>query len=554
MLTQLTVNNYTTVETLELDFSGGMTVITGETGAGKSVVLDALALVVGGRADSKAVRSGANRADVHALFEIATAEEAQHWLAAHDLQDGDECLLRRVITSEGRSRAYINGQPVPVHDLRALGSLLIDIHGQHEQQSLLKRDTHRQLLDSFAGCTELSAKVSTAWQSWQRATREADQLSRRVDEQSAHAQLLAYQLNELRDMQLQENELASLEQAQKRLSNSEDILEACNQSMQLCESDDSNSALSLCAQATALLEPHVELCTGLREPLDLLASARIQIQEAAYSLQAQLDELDLDPETLKTTEQRLGSLYELARKHKVKAEELPALQQGLNQEWQQLQRGDEALEELSAEAELQAHRYKKLAKQLSSQRKPAASKLQTLVSQQLKTLNMGSCEFEVSLSPLDEAHYNAQGLESIELLISTIPGKAPAPLGKVASGGELSRISLAIQVITASKSCTPTLVFDEVDVGIGGAVAEVVGELLRKLSRHSQILCVTHLAQVAAKGHQHVGVRKFSSRKRVATELNVLQNDDKVNEIARMLGGLSITEQSRAHAAEMLGH
>ncbi|MFK8018394.1 MAG: DNA repair protein RecN [Pseudomonadales bacterium] len=553
MLTQLTISNYTTVENLELDFRQGMTVITGETGAGKSVMLDCLALVVGGRADSKAVRNGANRADVHAMFDISKEPSAARWLKDRDLHDGDECLLRRVITSEGRSRAYINGQPVPVQDLKCLGSLLIDIHGQHEQQSLLKKDTHRQLLDSFANATKLSGEVASAYHGWQQAERKMTLLRSGVNEQHAHAQLLEYQLNELRDLQFQPGELGNLEQQQKRLSNGESILQDCNQSLALCETDEQNNLLSVCSQVQQLLAPHAEHCQGLGESLDLLASARIQIQEAAYNIQAQVDDLELDPEELQKVEQRLSSLYQIARKHRVNADELCELQERLQAECDSLQRSDEHLEELQAEADLQCHRYLKLAVELSQQRTPAARKLQTLVNQQLKRLNMSGCKFEVSLKPLSDEQRGGFGKESIEFLISTIPGQAAQPLAKVASGGELSRISLAIQVITASKSCIPTLVFDEVDVGIGGTVADVVGNLLRALSEHSQILCVTHLAQVAAKGHQHLGVRKLSNRKKVATELSVLMNDDKVNEIARMLGGMAITEQSRAHAKEMLG-
>lgn len=552
MLTQLTISNYTTVELLELDFRGGMTVITGETGAGKSVMLDALALVVGGRADSKAVRNDAPRADINAIFDIRKEAVVRRWLKERDLFDGDDCLLRRVITSEGRSRAYINGQPAPVQDLKNLGALLIDIHGQHEQQSLLKKESHRQLLDSFANSSELASEVASAHYGWQQAVRQMALLRNGVNEQHAHAQLLEYQLNELLDMQLEPGELATLEQQQKRLSNGESILHDCNVSLSLCESGEQHNLLSACSQVQQLLEPHAEHCRGLRESMDLLASARIQIQEAAYNIQAQVDDLELDPEELKNVEQRLSALYQMARKHRVNADELIELQDRLQTECDSLQRSDEHLEELQAEADLQCHRYLKLAVELSERRKPAARKLQTLVNQQLKRLNMSGCQFEVSLTPLTDDQRGAFGKESVEYLISTIPGQAAQSLAKVASGGELSRISLAIQVITASKSSIPTLVFDEVDVGIGGTVADVVGKLLRTLSKHSQILCVTHLAQVAAKGHQHLGVRKLSKRKKVATELSVLQNDDKVNEIARMLGGMSITEQSRAHAKEML--
>ncbi len=552
MLSHLTVSNYTTVANLELDFSGGMTVITGETGAGKSVVLDALALVAGGRSDSKAVRSGAQRADIHAIFDISRNCEAQSWLKAHDLHDGNDCLLRRVITAEGRSRAYINGQPAPIQNLRNLGAMLIDMHGQHEQQSLLKRDTHRQLLDCYAGAEALAGDVKDAYRRWQTSLADLERRQSQSDEQHAHAQLLEYQLNELHELQLQDGELQQLELQQKRLSNSEAVLQACHQALGLCENDDGNNLLDLCSQAHQLLTPFSSHGKELGEAMDLLASARIQLQEAAYNIQAQIDGQTIDPVELQQVEQRLSSLYQTARKHRVSTDELIGLRDRLQQEFDALQNDEQLLDELQAETDLHCHRYLKLAVELSEQRELAAGKLAGLVNQQLKALNMAGCQFAVKLNPLADDRHGQHGKESVEFLISTIPGQTPQPLNKVASGGELSRISLAIQVITASKSSIPTLVFDEVDVGIGGAVAEVVGQLLRKLSKHSQILCVTHLAQVAAKGHQHLGVRKLARKKSVATELNELRNDDKVNEIARMLGGIQITEQSRAHAQEML--
>lgn len=552
MLTQISISNYTTVEHLELDFRSGMTVITGETGAGKSVILDALGLVAGGRADSKAIRNGASRADVHACFDISAQPSVQRWLQEHDLLDGTECLLRRVITAEGRSRAYINGQPSPVQDLKALGDQLIEIHGQHEQHSLLRKDNHRSLLDSFAGCNALANDVASAYKSWQSSMRELDLLRSGASEQHAQVQLLDYQLNELRDLDLFEGELDSLESQQKLLSNGEAILQSCQQSLALCEGDEQNSLLNGCGQIQHMLQPYASDCRGLQEALDLLASARIQVQEAAYNIQSQLDTLELDPETLRNTEQRLGKLYDVARKHRVNPSELVSLRDELQAEADQLSASDEHLEELQAEVDLQCHRYLKLAVELGEKRAPTARKLQSRVNQELKRLNMSGCQFAVELKPLSDEQRGPGGKESVEFLISTIPGKPPQALSKVASGGELSRISLAIQVITAGKSNTQTLVFDEVDVGIGGAVADIVGQLLRTLAETSQILCVTHLAQVAAKGHQHLAVRKHSSRKKVATELSILQNDDKVNEIARMLGGISITEQSKAHAREML--
>ncbi|MGI9288889.1 MAG: DNA repair protein RecN, partial [Pseudomonadales bacterium] len=550
--THLAVNNYTTVKKLELDCKPGMTVITGETGAGKSVMLDALSLVIGGRADSKTVRHSAERADIHAIFDVSQLNDVKEWLTTRDLQQGDDCLLRRVITREGRSRAYINGQPVPVQDLKQLGHSLIELHGQHEHQSLLKKETHRQLLDAFAGEGKLSQSVTEVYQQWRQAQRHWNKLQSAADENSAQAQLLQYQVAEFDELGIGDDEFAELEQEQKQLSSGEDLLAACQQSLALCETDESLNLLTACSQLQQLMAPFAAHDPALHEVSDLMSNASIQIQEAAYALQTRIDDVDLSPEHLQAVEARLSQLYAIARKHHVAPAELVETSRKLHAEYEQLKSSDTQLEDLQAEIDLHAHRYQKLAQELSQKRMTAASALTGKINQQLKKLAMTGCQFDIQLTPLADSNFSAHGLESVEFLISTIPGQAPQALNRVASGGELSRISLAIQVVTASKKTIPTLVFDEVDVGISGGVAEVVGTLLRQLGKHSQVLCVTHLAQVAAKGHNHLGVRKFTRRKQVATELSILQDDAKVEEIARMLGGIAITEQSRAHATEML--
>ncbi len=553
MLTHLAVNNYTTVKKLELDCKPGMTVITGETGAGKSVMLDALSLVIGGRADSKAVRHGAERADIHAIFDVSQLSEVKQWLTARDLQQGDECLLRRVMTREGRSRAYVNGQPVPVQDLKQLGHRLIELHGQHEHQSLLKKETHRQLLDAFAGESDLSLAVTQIYQQWQQAKREREKLLIAADENSAQAQLLQYQVAEFDELNIDEGEFAALEQEQKQLSSGEDLLAACQQSLVLCETDETLNLLGACTQLQQLLAPFTSHDPALQEICELVSNASIQVQEAAYALQSRIDDVDLDPGHLQTVESRLSQLYAVARKHRVAPDELVDTSKRLHAQYDQLRCSDTQLEDLQAEIDLHTHRYQKLAQELSQKRATAAATLAGKVNQQLKKLAMADCHFDIRLTPLGEADFSAHGLESVEFMISTIPGHAPQALNRVASGGELSRISLAIQVVTAkNNNSIPTLVFDEVDVGISGGVAEVVGALLRQLGKQCQVLCVTHLAQVAAKGHNHLGVRKFTRRKQVATELSILEDDAKIEEIARMLGGIAITDQSRAHATEML--
>ncbi len=552
MLTHLAVNNYTTVKKLELDCKSGMTVITGETGAGKSVLLDALSLVIGGRADSKAVRHGAERADIHAIFDLSKLADVKDWLSARDLQQGDECLLRRVVTREGRSRAYINGQPVPVQDLKQLGHRLIELHGQHEHQSLLKKDTHRLLLDAFAGHDKLGDAVAQAYQQWRQARQRWQKLQSSADENSAQAQLLQYQVAEFDELGVSDGEFANLEREQKQLSNGADLLAACQQSLALCTTDENLNFLAACTQLQQLMAPFVAHDPALQEVADLIGNAGIQVQEAAYTLQARIDGVDLDPGHLQAVEARLSQLYAVARKHHVAPAELGETSRRLHAEYEQLKSCDTQLEDLQAEIELHAHHYQKLAQEFSQKRAAKASVLAGKVNQQLKTLTMTGCQFDIQLTPLSDSRFSAYGLESVEFLISTIPDQAPQALNRVASGGELSRISLAIQVVTASNKTIPTLVFDEVDVGISGGAAEVVGALLRQLGKHSQVLCVTHLAQVAAKGHNHLGVRKLTRRKQVATELSILKDDAKIEEIARMLGGIAITDQSRAHATEML--
>ena len=547
MLSHISITNYTIVSTLEMEFAPGMTVITGETGAGKSIMLDALGLCLGDRADPKAVRHGCNKADITATFDISAIPAAQQWLQGRDLEGGDECLLRRVITTEGRSRAYINGSTSTLQDCAELGAMLIDIHSQHAHQSLLRKPVQRALLDTYAGQQKLAAEVEQLASGWLRAQRELELLTGSQEEHTARAQLLAYQVEELDELALHEGELAELEQEQKLLANAEQILSSAHAALELCEQQESGTR-----QALQLLDDDANSGPAIDGARELLDSAAIQINEARSEIQRHIDGVEVNPERLDEVQRRLEAIYDVARKHRVMPEEVIATHQRLQEELQGLEGSSERIEALQAEMDKLATDYSKAAGKLTKQRQKTSKKLVSAAQDILATLAMAQCTLEIALSKRSEGAPHPHGQEDIEFLISTNPGAAPQPLGKIASGGELSRISLAIQVVTASGGTVPSMVFDEVDVGIGGAVAEVVGGLLRDLAAKAQVLCVTHLPQVAAQGHQHLQVSKTTDSKSVQTALSELDADSRVDEIARMLGGVKITEQTLAHAREML--
>jgi DNA repair protein RecN (Recombination protein N) len=553
MLVHLSVHNYAIVEHLDLELDRGMSVISGETGAGKSIMLDALGLTLGDRADSGVVRPGADKADILASFDLSDIPEARAWLAERDLEQDGPCILRRVITAEGRSRGYINGSPCPQGDLKALGELLIDIHSQHEHQSLLKAETHRRLLDEYAGSQELSRQVQLAAQRWKQTKNELERLSSQGDEQRARHQLLSYQLEELDNLALGENELEQLEQEHKNLTNAESLLSACRLVIEQCSENDAGNVLSALTGSLNRLGAFQGQPGALSEATSLLASAQIQVEEAVGELNRFLDHFDADPERLQQMEERLDAIYTLARKHRTQPNELTAMQQQLFEELESLNADDQVVDRLSDELTSFARHYQKKASELSTLRNAAANTLATAVEQEMQSLGMPGGRFSIKLSPNNSSEPHPNGLEQLEFLVSANPGQPLKTLAKVASGGELSRISLAIQVITAQTSRVPTLVFDEVDVGIGGPTAEVVGQLLRRLGDRGQVLTVTHLPQVAAQGHQHLFVHKLRGSDATRTAVSKLDSGQRVEEIARMLGGVDLTEESLAHARQMVG-
>lgn len=549
MLTHLSIHNYTLVDQLELELHRGMSAITGETGAGKSILLDALGLTLGDRADPDRIRAGQKRADIHASFDIRRLPEAKTWLDANELGMEDECILRRVITTEGRSRAFINGFPVTLSQLKELGETLIDIHAQHEHQSLLKRETQRRLLDDFAGHQSLLTEVEIAYREWQQARTRLLSLQENAAETSARVQLLSYQVDELEQLSLAAGEFEALEGEQKNLANGEALLHTSYQLAALCGGED-QSILDGLNRALQLASELPEELKAAREATQMLASAQIQVEEAQREIERFIDSFNLDPERLQSVEERLSAIFEIARKHRVTPAELVDLHLRLASELQALTGDDGDLEQLALKVERLESAYLSRARQLSDQRAEAGKKLAKAVNQQLKKLAMEHAKLQLDLSPLDIP--SSHGLEDVQIVISTNPGQPMKPLAKIASGGELSRISLAIQVVTAQTSTTPTLVFDEVDVGIGGATADVVGQLLRQLGEKAQIICVTHLAQVAGKAHNHYRVAKTTKASKVQTTLTRLNDEQKVEEIARMIGTDKVTQASLEHAREML--
>jgi len=551
MLKHLHIRNFALVETLELDFEPGMSVLSGETGAGKSILLGALGLTLGDRADSGVIRPGAEKAEISATFDIAALPRVTHWLEERELAMDGECILRRTVGTDGRSRGYINGQPSPIQSLRELGEQLVDIHGQHAHQSLLKRDIQRQLLDAYAGQLELARDTAAAYRHWQQLKQDYDELSRVSAERDARQELLRYQVEELDALKLQPGELEELDHEHARLANASHLLEGTQGAVtRLYEADD-QSLTTILERTLQELQELQQYDSALASSCEMLESATIQIKEAAGELRHYADSLELDPEQLAQTEQRLSDIHDLARKHRVEPEALPELQQQLEQELEQLDAAGSRLQGMQAEIDKARADYDKLAGKLSKGRQAAAKKLAAAVSDNMQELGMGGGRFDIQLQKLDKGP-SANGLESVELQVSANPGQPLRALSKVASGGELSRISLAIQVITAGQEGIPTLIFDEVDVGVGGGVAEMVGRQLRQLGENRQVLCVTHQPQVAAQGHHHFRISKQSDGDETRTEVSAIDGKIRIEEVARMSGGVKITEQTLEHARDLI--
>lgn len=549
MLLHLSVKDFVIVDQVEIEFAPGFTVLTGETGAGKSILIDALAYALGDRADASVVRVGCARAEIAAQFEIAQHAAMQTWLHENALTSEDgECLLRRVIDSGGRSRAFINGHAATLQQLREAGERLIDIHGQHAHQSLLRAATQRDLVDAFGGLSGVAQQTAQAYRAWQEIKRRREQGENQAQTLAREREDLSRQVEELSALHLTAEEWPALLQEQARLAHAASLIAGTRESVDSL----SESEVSLLGQVGGLIAKLKQLRaydSGLDEPLTLLDSAEIQLQEAAHSLNHYLQKLELDPQRLQECEQRMESLHAAGRKYRVSPEQLPALLSKAQARLAELNESVDA--EALARAEADAKRqFDGLAKKLSAGRKQAAKQLSQKVSASLQQLAMPGGVFDVKLSALSEAA--SHGYENIEFLVAAHAGVEPKALAKIASGGELSRISLAIQVAAIDLASVPTLIFDEVDVGIGGGVAEIVGGLLKDLGARHQVLCITHLPQVAAQGQQHWRVSKQTQGDHTVSQITALDKKARVEEIARMLGGVEITAKTRAHAAEML--
>ena len=546
MLINLSIQDYAVVDQLEVDLDAGMTCITGETGAGKSIMLDALGLCIGDRADSRAIRPGAARTDIAACFDVSLNTRAQVWLSERDLEASGDCILRRTITAEGRSRAYINGSPATLSDCADLGQLLVDIHSQHAHQSLLRRPIQRSLLDTYAGAETLIVEVSETAQRWRVLQEEYSRLAGQTEESDARRALLTYQIEELEVLNPQPGELEALEAQHKLLANAAYIIDSANDIAAGCEAQ--RDQLARIVQLANDERMTGSATDNLRE---LLQSALIQLDEAQAETARFAASVELDPEGLRAAEERLGALHDMARKHRAQPDALHELLATLQAELESLAGGTEQLASLEEALGDTALAWRTHAKALSERRRDAAALLSKRVMETLTDLAMTKCVFEIALIPFKDDNPDPRGAEDIEFLIATNPGATPGPLNKVASGGELSRISLALQVVAADTATSPTMVFDEVDVGIGGGIAEVVGDLLRTLGERSQVLVVTHQPQVAAKGHQHLLVTK-TGEDAVHSELTLLAGAARIEEVGRMLGGAKLTDSTLAHAREML--
>jgi DNA repair protein RecN (Recombination protein N) len=549
LLAALSIRDFAVVDRLDLEFGPGFTSLTGETGAGKSILIDALALALGERADATVVRAGGERAEVTAEFAIERLPEVQRWLADRALEgDAGRLLLRRVVERGGRSRAFVNGTAATAQQLAEAGDLLVDIHGQHAHQSLVRPAAQRELLDAHAGLTPLANEIGAAFREWQRLARVRAESETNSAAQAAERDALAWEVDELAKLGLKPGEWDEVQAEQTRLAHAAGLIEGAHAALEALSESEGAAGRTLAAAAARLRALH-GYDAALGEPLELLAGAEAQIGEAAQALRRYADRLDLDPARLAEVERRVDAIHSTARKFKVGPDALPELAERLAARLAALE-GAADLDALRAQERAAKARYAALAARLSTARTQGAAKLARQVTAAMRELAMTGGRFEVALRPVEGG--SAQGDEAVEFLVSTNPGAAPQPLAKVASGGELSRISLAIQVITSRAAAVPTLIFDEVDAGIGGAVAEVVGRNLRALGTRRQVMCVTHLPQVAAQAAHQWSVAKTTASGVTRSHVAVLDESARVEEIARMLGGVEITATTRRHAAEML--
>lgn len=553
MLTQLTINNFAIVRHLTLELNEGMSVITGETGAGKSIGIDALGLCLGYRSESSMIRNGADKADISATFSMQPTSPAYLWLKEHELLDEDnpqECILRRMINQEGRSKAFVNNHPIPVSQLRELGQYLIHLNGQHAPQLLLKSEYQLEVVDNYANLHPLLAEMATQYHYWRKLHKQVKNFHQQCQENEARKQLLQYQVEELDEFAIKEGEFEQLEEDHSRLANSEQLTELSQSVLNLL-SDDNANVDTMLYRAIRDLEELVEVDSQYQSALEMLNEALIQVQEASSEINHLANKIEQDPELLNELDQRISQTMQLARKHHITPDKLWQKHLGLKQELQTLLDFAENEEQLIADEQQAYQQCVELAEKIYHKRVDAGQKLSAQVTKQIKQLAMENGEFFIDIQHnLDKL--SANGADFVEFNLRSNLGQNAQPLAKIASGGELSRISLAVQVLTANKLSTPTIIFDEVDVGISGPTATVVGRLLRQLGKKCQVLCVTHLPQVASHGNHHFNVQKQVENNQTETKMSLLTPKERVKALARLLGGEKITDAVLANAQEML--
>ncbi len=553
MLDSIVINNFAIIDHLSIDFEQGMTALTGETGAGKSILLDAIQLVLGDRADSSSVKSGCHKADISVTFNVTNLTNATEWLKENELDADNECLLRRVIQTNGRTQAFINGSLVPLYQLKVLGELLVDLHGQHEHQSLQKSLVQQQLLDASLTDKTLLDRTAQSYQRWKEISKRIAETNNQSLEKQQRIDLLKLYSQEFKELSLQPGELQSLKEEHSRLSHSGQILESSASLNSMLHENENHNIQSQLSQCSIEINQLKSIDPNLEDVSELIKSAYIQVQEASSELRSYQDNIENDPVRLDWLNNRLSTIESLARKHQISTEKLIPLSDSFQDELQKLLLDEENTGQLEAELDQAATSYIDLSKQLSITRNSTAQQLSRSITEVMQTLGMegGSFNIEViadEITPL----YSKTGMDRIQFLVSANPGQPLKPLHKVASGGELSRISLAIQVILTQSSTIPTLIFDEVDSGIGGGIAEIIGRKLRQVAQDRQVFCVTHLAQVASQAHHHFLVIKNKTENKTVTGITALSDRQRLEETSRMLGGVSITEQTRAHAKEMI--
>ncbi|QMU61262.1 MAG: DNA repair protein RecN [Gammaproteobacteria bacterium] len=552
MLKSIFIKNFAIIDELELDFHNGMSVLTGETGAGKSIIIDALNLTLGNRADRSVARIENENVEVVATIDAGSSAEAVTWLKEHDLDDGEECVLRRVISKDGKSKAYINSSPSSVTALRSLGNLFVDVYGQHEHQSLMRLDMQRQLLDGYASNSKHIEELATVFRRWQSLKNQLQSAENNQADTRAKLDLLRYQYHELEELNLKTDEFNEINEKFTLLNNSKDLNENSMRISQQLPGDNENSIYDSLSSLINDAEKYAAIDNKLNEPLEALRSIHIQIKEVANSLRNYSEKISSNPQELQLLEDRITAVEEISRKHKVKPNQLVAMHVSIKEELNSIESGHDDPEKIKVSMQEAEQLYRTTAKKISSARKKAANELNEKITESMQALGMQGGRFHINVEPKKTPELSLNGLDEIQFLVSTNPGQPLRMLNKVASGGELSRLSLAIQMATSNNLKIPTLIFDEVDTGVGGATAEIVGKHLRKLGNNAQVFCVTHLPQVAAQSHHHYKVNKFEKNESIATKISHLAEDERIEEIARMLGGVELTKNTQEHAEEML--